>query len=1260
MQKTDTDKRTITASVPLIRRYDDIMNNTVKCDACRSFLKAYSLDKSYELHQRLLKSNSTNIDIFQCATQMRRCMRFPYRYFSFAVDKKAIVTDFTNNSAYRSLFPEVGDPKMLNHNFNKQVMVFRLFLHSLVFNNPPPNSALRAEAEVDIEACVLRYQFFMHTQKQAVMEQQMGDKVLQKELWATFRTALLDSVAMYSNFIPEPNKDIQIMTKSHYITNADVHVKRVRGWVDSNANNEAILTERLFSVNTDEFDSSEDDEDADAPELELKATEMLNIMQSVLEFIMDPDDLYTQMDIEELTTAGKRTLEQRIGPYSKPIIEDIQTSPFDFTIIDTQQFKKSYQVLCEGMRSDEMSAGLNERFKIYYDVEIEDESKSKLISDAGEIQKQLHQVQFEIKIMSFHTPTFNKRRGVDDPYLGKSKAQLDAEVTKLQILRIEQKKLSEDYKLLYDQIKTNDDNFSSGVSITDEEIEFILKRPFREISSDITKSALYKNGDHIQLALKFPNGKWGNRKTNPAAQMKEYILKNSRDIYQFCYTLSGERYLSKTKKGEKTRILDNIYTTTGISLCNRLAERCFVFFELCLQRITPQLVNAIIELHSTDTKIDSMDTKVDKYKAREKRLHARIKIMGAAIQYLLKPYEDDIPLHRDKEQLSIIDLINQTILIFFRKSNLQRVAAAALWAVHPINPESIVVPSLLEAYNQWMLDIHDKELEAEKERISIKLNHAKDAIIRKYTQNGYDISAVTKAVDDSDELEQAVQVARDAIAEAEAKSEKTRMKQLDDILNTFIGKTPLPTAGMLKGMKPRLNRFKPSWFLYDYTTVDKKEVWIYFILTLKLIEYWLLTWGEDAQRYADTQDVTEEYMSQLREMYANKIEALQKKKKGPNIGLTDYDIMAIYRLQSVLLDESHTMAFDLWDISKTYSASKITSAIDIEEPLIQKLAKQLQIRIPPINPFYVANNSINNDAMLTFRYTLFHFAYKINQNTTQKHNEPNNDWLDQLLNISDDNYRIAVQDWLWKAATVIKTLFTQVILDFYNNTDLSHSNLLFEFISVNPSEFNSNITQEVFLALFGNIMNILIPENNTDDLRKLVKRTTVLKSDLPKNETKEYLKNVHEQIIAYLQDLSQKESTLKHEMNKSLAAIIHTHTQTDGTKDVIHDASDLVYNTIAPEIIWVMFEATQIHTTESELSDADNDAGDADVMSAYAGLHHINEPETADVAGELSDADASDVVPELDYDIHSLMPYDPNYGGGADYRGDASKYDFKN
>ena len=153
---------------------------------------------------------------------------------------------------------------------------------------------------------------------------------------------------------------------------------------------------------------------------------------------------------------------------------------------------------------------------------------------------------------------------------------------------------------------------------------------------------------------------------------------------------------------------------------------------------------------------------------------------------------------------------------------------------------------------------------------------------------------------------------------------------------------------------------------------------------------------------------------------------------------------------------------------------------------------------------------------------------------------------------------------------------------------------------------------------------------------------------------------MHEQIIAYLQDLSQKESTLKHEMNKSLAVIIHVHTQTDGTKDVIHDASDLVYNTIAPEIIWVMFEATQIHTTESELSDADNDAGDADVMSAYAGLHHINEPETADVAGELSDADASDVVPELDYDIHSLMPYDPNYGGGADYRGDASKYDFKN
>ena len=148
------------------------------------------------------------------------------------------------------------------------------------------------------------------------------------------------------------------------------------------------------------------------------------------------------------------------------------------------------------------------------------------------------------------------------------------------------------------------------------------------------------------------------------SNIKKHLYTSQDYFHTLCLNLADDRYLPSTNDA----LLQKIQLETGLSMQKRLAERCFVFFELCMYRITPKLIKAIMFSNEADLKTESDERYSDIYEKRQKRWYGRLKHMGDDLKEVCKGLLADSE-HKNRD-FNISNVLDETILVFFTKKQL--------------------------------------------------------------------------------------------------------------------------------------------------------------------------------------------------------------------------------------------------------------------------------------------------------------------------------------------------------------------------------------------------------------------------------------------------------------------------------------------------------------------------------------------------------------------------------------------------------------
>ena len=1169
-------KRRVIPTKSKVENFISLIGPTVRNEAFRGTIRKYSLDKSCVLHQEY-----TDIDVHLYARYMRECMRYPYKTFFLASDaqKTEIIGDFLEDYANVDLVkdPALLDIRVFNRNKHK---LLELFLHFLIFNKPEVYDAGGVKTDEGvypftdsvnnaIHGCVLRYRFHLYqTKKEGTTADVIGsiDSEQYKTIEKQYKQALWESLPLYLDFVP-------ISTRSAEQTTGEERLK--------------------FSEPADEYNSSEDEYDTDKPELEAASAKLLYYIHQILEFIVDPSDIIDIHDIENISTihmqdkpkadATQKQL-QKYGRYEKLMtarthkqtkelgryahsLEDDSSDDVSFIKTDTQQFIRSYQTLCNGLLKDEEAANFEQKYGAYLELDDNTHNDAQLKQTTGIIDN-LCRVQAELNRLHFHYGDIGVNQEGSKSKRKELVGVLDG--------------LTTDFKVAYARKVPEMLGVSAKtVTLSKEEVDFLIKRPMREFTLDFYQSYTQNIGANFDLTLQFPKGKMEGNKEKIVANIKKHLYTSQDYFHTLCLNLADDRYLPSTNDA----LLQKIQLETGLSMQKRLAERCFVFFELCMYRITPKLIKAVMFSNEADLKTESDERYSDIYEKRQKRWYGRLKHMGDDLKEVCKGLLADSE-HKNRD-FNISNVLDETILVFFTKKQLIQIAAVAVWMWHPENPNT-----------------------------PMQLKDAYDTLVQKNRKR--------------------------------VRHESVDADELDGILNDFldIQCDPPPKRDEINAIKFHINRIKPTWILYDDRHVDEEEVQFYLYLVLKTLECWVIRWVdiayEDKSNDADIIKWLQEKEEKKKAKAAKRVKKSKKgapKSKYEEMFLSDPDADDDPKPQDDDLKQlivSKTDITQYWlgppcedlaghilKVCEKYRASEeLESVVDLDYPLIQGMVKQVLKYIKPIDIAYTINktkyiSAFEPDAEQTIskKLYIYHISLSINAKKISLKTKKNavllQKYADNITKSGEEEYNLDLQpkadntkkkqvqliSWVVNTATECQLLF-QVILDqhFDHDSIFYRSLLLLNSIPDDqPIPQNSNDDDYMSVTLLNLVYHAVIKfafreEYTASRAKQLAGQVLVrpkMPEAMPQNPDDEQARSCKQYAADHKEELDAFYEKKQSELGIALYDMISR------LQKVHHDACKKLTNIVTRKFFYDLYDADKgrpsTTSTEIEVATPTND-----------------------------------------------------------------------
>ena len=360
----------------------------------------------------------------------------------------------------------------------------------------------------------------------------------------------------------------------------------------------------------------------------------------------------------------------------------------------------------------------------------------------------------------------------------------------------------------------------------------IIRRAARQLCGDAFQEYISSNSTALKLGLQYTKKHWGNR---PAVAMKKFFLGYIENIRIIAQETVAERYASAE--------IDAIRQRTGVSLADRLVERSVIFYELIMQRITPQLIQAV-QVLKTDNTQDEIYEKHKKVptEMRSKRLYGRIRKMGRLL--LTEAVEQsnlDDPKHAWYKTLKIL---NESLLRFFTDRSLFDITCMALWMVHPDSDKPVLPLDTLQL------------LKAVGHSGMPTLNTAKLGLFSWEHNKLHDMEMVsdiqTKFAESGGTDDGQIQSA--AGESAHILAVIGDMHTIEADIYRLLHGQATPNLNSLKEHKDTFLSFKPSWLLYDTVEdITTDQAANYLLLTLMQLQTWTLSWLQTVQATCETQ-----------------------------------------------------------------------------------------------------------------------------------------------------------------------------------------------------------------------------------------------------------------------------------------------------------------------------------------------------------------------------------------------------------------------